>query len=156
MRHLLAALLLIVVGCASKDGLLDDRILDCGEGHEVSIGVALDVPRIGLEGPDDRMTMRVEVSNLLNEDIEVKAIRVESSDAAGSSGYTIDNSYGEFHKVIPPGESEVFDLPVTGRMVRAYDPNRVGGRPDLTVVTSVYLANNDTYRCKFDVPAPRV
>lgn len=154
MRHFVAALLLIA-GCASKDALIDQRVLDCGPGQDVSVGILLDVPRIGLEGPDDRMTMRVEVSNLSNEDIEVKAIRVESADPARSSGYTIDTSYGDFKKVIPPGESEVFDLPVTGRLDRTYDPNRKGAASTLTVVTNVYLANNDTYRCKIEVPAPR-
>ena len=81
--------------------------------------------------------------------------RCVSHDPTRSSGYTIDSSFREFKKVIPAGETEVFDLPVTGRLDRTYDPNRKGGVSSLVVVTSVYLANGDTYRCKIDIPSPR-
>jgi hypothetical protein len=152
MRPLLAALLLLA-GCASSDGLIDTRTLDCGPGQDVTIGVALNTPSAGMEGTDDRLTTSVEVGNNSHEDIIVKAIRVESSDPGRRSRYAIDNSYRKFDKVVAPGDAEVFELPTSGRVVMQPQSVPYGGTLDLLV--SVYLANGDQYRCKFDLPAPR-
>lgn len=152
-RRSLLATLLLLAGCASSDGLIDKRVLDCGPGQDVTIGVAMNTPRIGLEGPDDRLTTMIEVSNNSHEDIVVNAIRVEASDPSRRSRYTVDRSYRKFDKTVAAGDAETFELPTTGRAVM--QPDTVAYENTLQLLVSVYLANGDQYRCGFDVPAPR-
>lgn len=151
----LALLTLLAAACASRDGMVSERNLDCASGQDVSIDAALNVPGVAYEGATDNLTMVVEVGNNSNADIEVVSIRVEPG-WGSQPRYRIDNSFREFHRVLAPGADAAFELPVTGRGLTTDPSMRSRGDATMQIIVSVYLASGDNYRCKMDIPAPRV
>jgi hypothetical protein len=152
----LALLTLLGAACASRDGFIDERNLGCGSGQDVSVDVALNIPGVASEATSDNLTMVVEVGNNSTSDIEVVSIRVEPGQGVRPR-YRIERSFREFHRVLTPGSDAAFELPVSGRGVAA-GPNNLQSRGDDTmpIIVSVYLASGDNYRCRMDIPAPRV
>lgn len=151
MRALAPALLLFAMACASRDGVIDERVLDCNAGGDVSVDVAMNAPGVAFEQATDHFTMVVEVGNNSHSDIEVRAIRVEPSERERAS-YAVERSYRKFGTVLAGGESHRFELPMMGRSTR--DAN-IPASEVLGVVVSVYLGNGDTYRCELNTRAPR-
>lgn len=152
MRTVVATLLLLG-GCASRDAAIPERFFDCRSGQDVSVDLRMTGPGVAMENTTDHLTMFVDVANNGHVDIVVNAIRVEPvpDDAAR---YALERSYRKFGRVLPGGESHVFELPVVGRgLARTSTSVRRGDT--LTVNVSVYLGNGDAYRCEMFVPSPR-
>ena len=149
----LAAVLLLLCGCASRDAAIPERFFDCRSGQDVSIDLRMAGPGVAMENTTDHLTMVVDVANHGHGDIVVQAIRVEPvpDDAAH---YAIERSYRKFGRVLAGGESEAFELPVTGRGLPR-STTSVRRSDALTVNVSVYLGNGDAYRCEMVVPSPR-
>ena len=148
-----AAALTLLLSCATSDGVIDQRTLECTSGQDVSIDAGFD-GRIGtMEGADDRFDLVVEVSNNSHEEVTVSYIRADQMDRRNAR-YAVDRSYRKFDQVIEEGKDHAFRLPMTGRALR-YDPNQVsfGQAPELAV--TVALSNGDSYRCFFSIPASR-
>lgn len=153
MRRTLTLLLFVFAACASRDGIIDDRTLDCSSGGELSVDVAMNMPKVMMEGTHDQMTMIVSVGNNADHEIEVKSIRVEPGFTA-QERYALESSFREFNEVLGPGEDEDFELPVRG-VAGSREIRPRGGSDAIEVAVSIYFANGDTYRCSYDVPAPR-
>jgi hypothetical protein len=151
----LLAIAFAFVSCASSDGIIDERLLDCGPGQAISIEAGLDSQfRLHEDGTEDRLDLIVEVSNNSNGDVTVKAIRAEQQHADDAS-YRFDSGYRKFDQVIEEGKDFTFHLPLSGRGVFR-DPNvqRYGDR-GLELVVTVILANGDSHRCLFVVGGAR-
>ncbi len=152
-RVLLALSWFVFAACASRDGIIDERTLDCAAGGDLSVDVVLNMPRVMVEGTQDALTMVVAVSNNSHHDIEVKSIRVEPGYTA-QQRYALEGSFREFNHVLGPGEDENFELPVRG-VAGHREPNRRIGNEALEVTLTIPLGSGDVYRCTYDVPAPR-
>lgn len=152
MRRMLV-LFLLIAGCASRDGLIDERTRDCSSGQEVSIDLHLNAPTVMTENTTDNLTMLVTIGNNSTRDIEVKAIRVEPGFMA-QEVYSLSSSYGEYNQVIIPGDDEEFKLPVLGK-AGTRPTDRRSGSKTMEIAVSVYMADGDKFRCVFDVPAPQ-
>ena len=152
MRRMLV-LFLLFAGCASRDGLIDERIRDCSAGQDVSIDLHLNVPALMTENTTDNLTMLVTIGNNSTRDIEVKAIRVEPGFTAQEL-YALDSSYGEFNQVIAPGDDEEFKLSVLGKAGTRPGFRRAGSKT-MEIAVSVYMADGDKFRCVFDIQAPQ-
>lgn len=146
-------LLLLFAGCASRDGFVDERIRDCAAGQELSIDLHLNMPKMMTERSGDDLTVVVSIANNSTRDVEVKSIRVEPGFTA-QERYALESSFSEFHQVIEAGDDEQFELPVRGQ-AGTRDNLRRTGNDAIEIVLSVYMADGDTYRCSYDVPAPR-
>ena len=152
MRRTLV-LFLLLAGCASRDGFIDERIRDCSAGQELSIDLRLNMPKVMTERSGDDLTVVVVIGNNSTRAVEVKSIRVEPGFTA-QERYALDNSFREFHQVIEAGDDEEFELPVRGQAgMRETRQRRV--HDAIEIILSVYMADGDTYRCSYDVQAPR-
>lgn len=144
--------LLLLAGCASRDGWVEPELRKCDAGGELSIDAYLDVPKVMMERTQDQLTMTILIGNNSGRDIEVKSIRVEPGHTA-QRRYALENSFREFNETLKPGEDKAFELPVRGSA-----GEREPRRPPndfIEVVLSVYLDGGVTYRCEYDIPAPR-
>jgi hypothetical protein len=158
MRTLTLLLLvaLLGAGCASSDGL-DANHRDCDAGSDLSVNLALNIPGVGSESAiGDQLTVVVAVDNNTDVDVEVVAIRIDPGEVMNPS-YRISNSYREFKRTLPARGDADFELPVTGRSV-LFGGDARGRTTDATIplAVTVVLGNGTVYRCKYEVPSPRV
>jgi hypothetical protein len=83
----------------------------------------------------------------------VKNIRIEQVHA-DTSAYNLDDGYASFNETVAEAEDHTFEVPMTGRGMRALNDRRETGS-GLVVTTSVMLEDGRTLRCRFDVQGPR-
>jgi hypothetical protein len=144
--------LLLTLGCASKDGFIDQQVLDCGPGQVVTIQAGLDAQSgTRMEGVDDQHTLIVVVGNNSQEDIVVKTIRVDQAPDA-SSTYRFSNGYRKFDQTIAEGDEAEFKIPMSGRSIRPEVDADVRSSRDVSLDVMVILGNGDRYRCRFGIP----
>ncbi len=144
--------LLLLGGCASRDGWVESEIRKCDAGGELSIDAYLNMPKVMMERANDELTMTILIGNNSERDIEIKSIRMEPGRTA-QQRYALQNSFREFNETLKPGEDKQFELPVRGSA-----GEREIRRPIddfIEVVLSVYLADGTTYRCEYAIQAPR-
>jgi len=141
----------LLVSCASSDGLIDERILDCDSGQDLMIRVGVQNTRSvsGESSPiADRFTMLVELSNNSHHDIEVKNVRIDQySRGADRPPYQLDSGFKKVDQVVEDGKDITVEVPMSGRWARTVDHSPMPDR--LELVVSVALANGDSYRCMF-------
>jgi hypothetical protein len=141
----------LLVSCASSDGLIDERVLDCSSGQDLMVRVGVQPPtRMGGESTiDNRFIMLVELSNNSHHDVTVDHVRVEQYSRGGSRPpYEFDSGYKKVDQLLEEGKDITVEIPVDGRWTRTLDPQyQDPGRVEMLV--SVALANGDAYRCVF-------
>jgi hypothetical protein len=154
MRKAPLLVLLLATACASSPtAVMDERVLECAPGADISVQVGLDLPNARLETRDDSLKVLVEVSNNSDDEITVKDIGVEQV-TNEADVYRVDSGRRTFNVAVAEGDDHVFELPLLGRTLpRAFsNPSSIGGEVSLRVVTT--LSNGDSYRCYFSVRAP--
>ncbi|HKR65997.1 MAG TPA: hypothetical protein VJZ00_19855 [Thermoanaerobaculia bacterium] len=152
MKTILVALLLLTFGCASKDGFIDQRTLECGPGQIVTIDAGLAAfTGTPMEGVDDQHTLLVVVGNNSHEDIVVKAVRADQAPDA-TSVYRFNSGYRNFNQTIAEGEEAEFKVPMSGRGVRPEVAANARANSDVALDVMVVLGNGDAYRCRFQIP----
>ncbi|HYI13170.1 MAG TPA: hypothetical protein VEK57_29250 [Thermoanaerobaculia bacterium] len=144
--------LLLTASCATtKDGFVNDTIHQCAPGDPVSIEAGVEALDGDLgdrsEITTERLMVRVRVTNLTDDDIEVTAIRTEQN--SETTAYRIENAYRKFNETIPEGEDHIFEIPSNGQRTRTSPGYVTTRRVELTV--TVQLASGDVYRCRFAV-----
>lgn len=146
----LAAILL--AGCASRDGFIDQESIECAPGQPVSIQVGVDFSHTArMERADDQFSILVQVSNNSHDEVTVVRIRTEQAFESRAS-YQLDAQSRRFNETISPGEQHVFEIPTTGRVLVRPDEYPRAQAPVVTV--RVALANGDEYRCAFQIDDP--
>ena len=141
----------LLASCASSDGLIDERILDCDSGQDLMVRVGVQAPQSvsGESSPiADRFTMLVELSNNSHHDIEVKNVRIEQFyRGPGQPPYQLDSGFKKVDQVVEDGKDIIVEVPVNGRWTRTVDHSPMPDR--LEMIVSVALGNGDSYRCMF-------
>jgi hypothetical protein len=148
----LGVLLVVIAGCSSRDGFIDSRRLDCDSGQEISIRAGVVGISPGLELGTDTLAFAVEISNNAHREITVKSIHAaQVSDQ--TSRYRVLPVRRQFDQTIAEGDDHLFELPMDGRSVG--EPlNRASMQSEILLLVTVALADGDSYRCRFSVPAP--
>lgn len=149
----LLPLLLLVAACASSDGFIDERVLDCAPGQDVTIQAGIDTPGVQMERIDDQLTLLVEVANNTHDEIVVTFIRAEQV-KDDAQMYRIESGYGKFDQTIEEGGDHVFRIPMTGRMIAARENRTMRLKNAFQMSVSVGLSNGDVYRCLFELRPP--
>lgn len=141
----------LLASCASSDGLIDDRVLDCSSGQDLMIRVGVQPPATVADESSpiaDRFTMLVELSNNSHNDIHVKDVRIEQYyRGANQPAYQFDSGFKKVDEVIEDGKDIIIEVPVNGRWAQPRYRARVPDR--LEMIVAVALANGDSYRCRF-------
>jgi len=151
MKRALALLSLsLLAACASNDGFVDNKSQQCGPESRIGIEAGWDRGSLAERG-DTRLTMLVRVSNNADEDIVVKAVRVDPLSIDRESMLEIDRGSVTPDETIPEGEESTFEVPMNARWQTV---NRGGGvrASGLDVIVNVELASEQTVRCRFRVP----
>ena len=153
MKTRLLLALLLVAGCASKDGFIDRQQFECEPGQVVSILAGLDAQgSASMEGVmDDQHTLLVLVGNNSHEDMVVKTIRAEQA-AGPSDTYRFNNAYRTVNQTIPEGKEAEIKIPMTGRPIASEFGERNVYR-SVSMAVTVALGNGDSYRCLFEIRA---
>jgi hypothetical protein len=143
---------LFIAACASSNGgFVNDDIHMCAPGDPITIEAGVERQDLGMDprgiNSTEQLMVRVRVTNLTDDEIEVVSIRTEQS--SETSAYRIENSYREFKEKIAEGEDHVFEIPSRGQNMTAGAGYVTSRRVELTVAVS--LANGDVYRCRFAV-----
>ncbi|HEY0143913.1 MAG TPA: hypothetical protein VGF48_23700 [Thermoanaerobaculia bacterium] len=148
----LAAVLLLLAGCASSGGdLITERTLPCGQGQAIDIMAYMAVPQAGRElGGRMNLVFTVNVFNTTGNDIDVDLITVEPISA---SGMTMERGYREFDVTIPEGEEKDFEIPLMATML---ENNRRAGvdlrdNEAMSMAVKIKLGNGDTYLCRYSL-----
>ncbi len=143
--------LFLLAACASRDGFIDQQVLECGPGQPVTIQAGLDAQGPRMEGVDDQHSLIVLVGNNSHEEITVKFIRVEQHPDA-TAVYRFSGGRGNFDRAVAEGAEEEFKIPMTGRPIRPEFEAQVRSGAAVSLDVTVGLSNGDQYRCAFEIP----
>lgn len=152
MKTSLFLAIVLVAGCASKDGFIDQQQFNCEPGQIVSILAGLDDP-VGtrMEGVmDDQHTLRVLVGNNSQEDMVVSVIRAEQI-VDQTDMYRFSNGYRAVNETIPEGKEAEFRIPMTGRTIQPEFGDPRGANRPVSLAVTVAFANGDQYRCRYEI-----
>lgn len=143
---------LLTAACASSNGgFVNDDIHACAPGDPVTIEAGVERLELGMDprgiNSTEQLTIRVRVTNLTDDEIEVVSVRTDQS--SETSAYRIENAYREFKETIAEGEDHIFEIPSRGQNMTTGAGYVTSRRVELTVAVS--LANGDVYRCRFAV-----
>jgi hypothetical protein len=157
MRTLTLVLLgILASGCASRAVDVKEQFIDCDDTSDVSVSLALNVPGVGMEtAVDEQLMAVVGVDNNMDVDVEVVAIRIDPGQSPHPR-YRITNSYREFKRTLPARGDADFELPVSGRSLASGTLTSRTLSDTIPIIVSVYLGNGTTYRCEYDVAAPKI
>lgn len=141
-----------LAACASSDGMVADRVLDCSSGQDLMVRVGANRPQTlgGESSPlGDQFEMLVELSNNSHRDILVDHVRVEQYySGMDRPAYQLESGYKKVDQVIDEGKDITVEIPMNGRWMQ-----QTGARsviPDrLELLVTVGLAEGDAYRCVF-------
>ncbi len=142
------AAMLMLAGCASSDGIIQNKILG-GPGQDISVGIIeVETPlnTMDLEGTR-QYTVHLEVMNMTDVPLTVDKIMI--SDSPGGSAFVIQGTVRTFNEMVDPGKEHVFLMPLRGRLVRKYHSDE-SRNVEFTVV--VGLTNGDYYEYTFQGP----
>lgn len=145
IRALLFASLLLT-GCASSGGFVDDSTHLCGTGQPIEIEAGLQVAgHSGVAGTADAVA-HVQVSNNSDEDVVIKSIRIDPQ--GDSSPLQLSGGGITVNREVKEGESEQFEIPLSAQ---TRDDRRSPTSTSLSFAVTVILADGDSYRCPFRV-----
>jgi hypothetical protein len=145
-------LLFLLAGCASSGGYAEPALNNCADSSELSVEAYLNLPKIMMEQTSDALTMVVELGNNSNHDIEVKSIRVEPGRTA-QHRYSFESGFITVNEVLKDGEDKRYEIPIRG--TAGFRETQMPLDSKIEVVLTVSLADGTTYRCQYDVEAPR-
>lgn len=152
MRAIFCLLSVLLAGCASRDGFIDDSTQQCEPGQPVSIQLGVDLPQGSrMEGMDDHLTIFVAVSNNSHQEITVTRVTIEQA-FDHTAYYRIDSQSRTFNEVIPEGEEHAFELPTTGRLL--VRPQELAQARPPVMGVRVRLASGDEYYCRYQLRDP--
>lgn len=151
-RALTLLSLILIAGCASKDGFVDNTSQNCGAGSEVGVEAGWDLQGSTMERGTNRLTMLVRVSNNSDHEITVKRIYVDPLTMRDDDPWTIERGAADPMKAIPEGDASTFEIPMT--VQRRFDPRRntISTTSGAEVTVTVLLEPEQTYRCRYRVP----
>jgi len=150
--------LVLFASCASQDGFIAQDAKRCGPGQDIEIDAGFDPANAPqADRVDSRVTFMVEVANNSNHEITVKSVRVDPMSGNRDELYQLQSGSVAFDKVVPEGESSLFEIPMTGSYGGSQfaNPNMRGrGTTGRDVDVTVALADGGSVRCRFRVPVP--
>lgn len=152
----LLSVLLLSAACASNDGFVKDTVKTCQPGADLEIQAGIDAGTSTNERFDDQLEMLVEVSNNSHEDVTVKTVRVDPSQADSSRGMDVVGGSKEFNEDVPEAQSKMFEIPIPVRrrgVLGPQSPARVTAQWVDFAVT-VVLSDGEAYRCSFRIAVP--
>ena len=154
MRRLLPLLLLLAIGCASKDAGIIHQAVPGGPGDpiEVRLGAPNSGRRsagvFGMQQPGGReLPLIIEISN--NSGIDVVIEQVSVTQNTTDAAFRIEPLFRKVKELIEPGKEKTFELPVLGHQVRM---PREGERNVVELRVVVELQSGDSYYYEFEVP----
>lgn len=151
-RALTLLSLILVAGCASNDGFIDNTSHNCGAGSEIGVEVGWDVQGSSMETGTNRMNMLVRVSNNSDHEITVKRIYIDPLTTPEDAPWTIERGAADPMKIIPEGDASTFEVPMTVQRRRDIRRNVISTTSGAEVTVTVLLEPEQTYRCRFRVP----
>lgn len=142
------AALLLMTACASSDGLVKNEIMG-GPGQDIAVGIVdVDSPlgTIDREGTQ-QYTVHLEVTNMTDVPLTVEKVAITPSQSGGA--FQVQGTTRRVNEMIDPGKEHVFQIPLNGRQVRAFQPEE---RRVVEFVVIVTLTNGDSYFYTFEGP----
>ena len=152
MRRTAIALLIFLAGCASNGGYAEPQLNNCADRSELSVDAYLNLPKIMMEGTRDELTMVVGLGNNTDRDIEVKSIRVEPGRTA-QQRYALESGFITVNETLKSNEDKQYEIPMRGAAGLREDRTPTDNR--IEIVLTISLGDGTTYRCQYDVEAPR-
>ena len=153
-RALTLLSLILIAGCASNDGFVDNTSQNCGSGSEVGVEAGWDVQGSTVETGSNRWMMLVRISNNSDREITVKRIYVDPLTMNDDSPWQIERGAADPGKAIPEGDAATFEIPMTvqRRLDRSRARNTISTTSGAEVTVTVLLEPEQTYRCRYRVP----
>ena len=152
MFRLGLAILIFLAGCASSDGYPSPALNNCADRSELSVDAYLNLPKIMMERTRDELTMVVALGNNTDRDIDVKSIRVEPGRTA-QQRYALESGFITVNETLKSNEDKQYEIPMRGAAGMREDSTPMDNR--IEVVLTISLGDGTTYRCQYDVEAPR-
>lgn len=143
------ALFLILTACSSTNDL-ETRIVEGGPGQPITVGIAfVDNSNAIVDREGSRQyVVQVEVGNSIDTLLTVTQISIRTD---GSGAFQVYPTVRKFNELIDPGKDHLFDVPVSGRLVRPWNFDL--HEPHAVVLrVMVSLSNGDTYAYAFEGP----
>ncbi len=143
------ALTLVLAACSSTNDL-ETRIIDGGPGQPITVDIAFVYDANVIEDREGsrQYVVQVEVGNSSDTLLTVTQISIRTD---GGGAFQVYPTIRKFNELIGPGKDHLFDVPVSGRLVR---PWNAGLHEPHSVVLRVMvsLSNGDTYAYAFEGP----